>query len=1044
VREPTETATTDPPPDEDATVAAPGRRITTPPVESHRRYVFGEVVAAGGLGVIRRAEDRRLGRVIAVKQLIRDSPVAQRRFALEAAITARLQHPAIVPLYDLGWSDSGEPFYCMKLVDGETLDAKIQATTDIAGRLRLLEHVIAVADAIAYAHEQQIIHRDLKPANVLVGRFGETVVIDWGLAKDLSGQVEVETDDADTATPAHLTAAGAVLGTLRYMAPEQARGEDVDVRSDVYSLGAMLYHVLAGQPPFANAVGPHAVKRVIEGELEPLPTIDPRIPRELAAVAHRALALKPAERYASAGEFAEDLRRFSAGRFVSAHAYSLVEMLRLWIGRHRTIVLITALALVALAVTVTVAFVRVQQERDTANTARDQTLEAEAERRAQLYESLLVQAQARQQTIEPGQRHDSLNAIQDAARLAKDRGDFADQQPILRDLAIASLARVDVRRTKRWRAGAYGGASFDGRFEHVAVPLRGNTFSVRRVADDVELFQIPDPNYDTWYLDARYHAGDGHLHLHYANRGVRAHWHVFDVRGPVPVERPHLHDIHAFETGDGRTAWHVGDDGHLVAVDVESGRVQRRLTTRIDPSQVTQVVVHPDGGHVAVGDGARKHIHFVDLNADSLLSTVPLEGDAWAWGDVDMFAVGEQRHVSLWDPLTGREHGELGGYDNLVVDLEFHPGRRILGSSSWDGTSRFWDVAARREVLRLDGDFIRFRADGRGIAIQQLADLELWDFTGDDFLRSLPAWSRTVAFSADGRHLAVVGNRGVELWDLAAFQRVGRLNDGRCNGALFYLNGESLLTHCENDGISLWPLAPTPIGLAVGEPRSVAPPGPMRVEGSLMFPGKDPSVFAFSDGDSGDVRLFDAKALTEIERLRAGHAISTFAISPDGRWVAASPWKSSWVLVWDRHESAPPHSLPSSNPEGFTYFGFDASSQHLIINTLDELAQWRVGSWEQQRSIPLDGPRPSGLPLGISPHGDLLAVGNGSRWLLLLRASDLSPVAKLPRPLRELWELRFSPDGRFLVGTAAEQGVYLWDLERLREQLATMDLDWQP
>jgi WD40 repeat protein len=477
---------------------------------------------------------------------------------------------------------------------------------------------------------------------------------------------------------------------------------------------------------------------------------------------------------------------------------------------------------------------------------------------------------------------------------------------------------------------------------------------------------------------------------------------------------------------------------------VESGRVQRRLTTQLDLGSVAQVYVHPDGGHLAVGDDAQKHIHFVDLNADSWLSTVPLEGDAWAWGDVDMFAVGELRHVSLWDPLTGLEQGELGGYDNKVVDLQFHPGRRILGSNSWDGTSRFWDVAARREVLRLDGDFIRFQIDGRGIAIQQLADLELWDFTGDDFLRSLPTWSRTVAFSADGRHLAAVGNRGVELWDLAAFQRVGRLSDSRCNGALFYPNAESLLTHCEHDGISVRTLAFTPSGLEVGEPRSVAPPGPMRVEGSLMFPDNDPSLFAFSDGDSGEVWLFDAKELTEIERLRAGHAISTFAISPDGRWVAASPWKSPWVLVWDRHESATAHSLPSSNAEGFTYFVFDSSSQHLIINTLDELAQWRVGTWEKQRSIPLDGTRPSGLPLGISPQGDLLAVGDGSRWLLLLRASDLSPVAKLPRPVRELWELRFSADGRLLVGAAAEQGAYVWDLERLREQLATMDLDWQP
>ncbi len=1027
---------------EPATEVAAHSQITRNDVESHTRYVFGEVVAVGGLGVIRRAEDRRLGRVVAVKQLIRDSPIAQRRFALEAAITARLQHPAIVPLYDLGWSDSGEPFYCMKLVDGETLDAKIQAATNIVGRLRLLEHMIAVADAIAYAHEQQIIHRDLKPANVLVGRFGETVVIDWGLAKDLSGQIEIEADDADIATPAHLTAAGAVMGTLRYMAPEQARGEDVDVRSDVYSLGAMLYHVLAGQPPFANAVGPHAATRVIQGDLEQLQTIDARIPRELAAVAQRALALKPADRYVSAGEFAEDLRRFQTGRLVSAHSYSLPEILRLWIRRYRAIVVITALALAALAVAVVITFLRVQQERDTANEARDETREAEAERARQLYESLLIQAEARQQTIEPGQRNESFEALEQAMQLARARGDFDEQRPVLRDLAIAGLARVDVRRTKRWRPDVLlGFAGFDGNLEHVALPLRSGVVSVRRVDDGVELFQIPSPNYASWHLAARYYAGDGHLHLHYANLNPRDQWHVFDVRGPTPVERPHLRTSYASETSDGRTAWLVGDDGHLLALDVESGEVQRRLATRVEST--TQLRVHSGGRHLAVAQVPGRTIDFIDLDADAVLSSVPTESAAWAWGEVDMFAVGESRHISLWNPLTGEKYGELTGHDDLVVSLGFHPEQRILASCSWDGTSRFWDVASRREVLRLEGYFLRFAIDGRRIALQQRADLELWDFTGDDFLRSLPGVARTAGFSGDGRYLAFAGERGVELWDLTAFQRVRRLRDDQCSAAVFDPDGDSLLTHCEGDGVSVWPLVRTTDGVEVGEPRSIEPPGPTNLGGpSLVFPADDPSVFAVGDNDAGEVRLYDAIELTEIGRLHGDDGIRTLAISPDGRWVAASGWKSHSVLVWDRHGSAPPRPLPSlKNNEGFTHLAFDPSGRHLVMSTMDEISQWRVGTWEKQRSIPRHGPH---HPLAMSPDGALLAVADGSRWVQLLRSSDLSPVAKLPRPRRIIWDLRFSPDGRFLVGTVVEEGLFLWDLERLRDELEKLDLDWQP
>lgn len=363
----------------------------------HGRYVFGEVFAAGGLGVVRRGEDRRLGRTIAIKELRRDGPQAHQRFALEAAITARLQHPGIVPLYDLGWRGSGEPFYCMKLVDGESLEQKIARARDLPARLRLLEHVVAVADAIAYAHEQRIVHRDLKPANVLVGPFGETVVIDWGLAKDLSGTIVAEPTaaaepGASQSGPSDMTEAGTVMGTLRYMSPEQAAGEPVDARSDVYALGAILYHVLAGAPPFADVGGRELARRVLAGALDDLRR-DPAIPRGLAAIAHRALAREPADRYGSAGEFAEDIRRFLAGRLVSAHAYSLGEIAGLWLRRHRVAVAVASASLASLAVVGVVAAGRIAGERAlVAEAERTAASEAERAERAAFERAALAEA----------------------------------------------------------------------------------------------------------------------------------------------------------------------------------------------------------------------------------------------------------------------------------------------------------------------------------------------------------------------------------------------------------------------------------------------------------------------------------------------------------------------------------------------------------------------------------------------------------------------------------------------------------------------------
>nr|MBA2543834.1 serine/threonine protein kinase [Deltaproteobacteria bacterium] len=262
----------------DVTVAplstAPDDRPRSPrlPFVDDAHYGSHKEIARGGMGKIVAAEDRRLGRPVALKSLLEPAGDALGRFEREALITARLQHPGIVPVYEAGRWPSGEPFFAMKHVSGKPLDRVIAEARTLAERLALLPRIAAAADAIAYAHSQRIVHRDLKPGNILIGEFGETVVIDWGLAKDLDAGDSPESErpreratvrainsiDPDAASVSArktidrstLTVVGAVMGTPAYMAPEQARGEPVDERADVFALGAMLYHLLAGVPPY--------------------------------------------------------------------------------------------------------------------------------------------------------------------------------------------------------------------------------------------------------------------------------------------------------------------------------------------------------------------------------------------------------------------------------------------------------------------------------------------------------------------------------------------------------------------------------------------------------------------------------------------------------------------------------------------------------------------------------------------------------------------------------------------------------------------------
>ena len=345
-------------------------------------FAKGAELAHGGMGRITRARDRRLGREVAIKEVL--APYLRARFEREAMITAKLQHPAIVPIYEAGTWPDGSAFYTMRLVSGGTLADAIAKARTLEDRLALLPHVLALTEALGYAHSRRIIHRDLKPGNVLVGEFGETVVIDWGLAKELDrssggdggGEPGRHGGGADSA---ELTRAGAVVGTPCFIAPEQAAGAEIDARADVYALGAILYNLLAGHPPHWDSTE-HSVDRLLDAAREVPPTpiarLAPRTPADLRAIVERAMARDRAARYPSAKEMAEELRRFQTGQLLASREYTARERLVRWVRRHRTAVTVGAVALGVLAVVVGVSAQQiVARERATRRLLAESQLE---------------------------------------------------------------------------------------------------------------------------------------------------------------------------------------------------------------------------------------------------------------------------------------------------------------------------------------------------------------------------------------------------------------------------------------------------------------------------------------------------------------------------------------------------------------------------------------------------------------------------------------------------------------------------------------------
>ncbi len=360
-------------PDNDATAS-----IQSSQDPSHGRFRILRPHAKGGLGAVFVAQDGELNRQVALKQIQpshADRPESRSRFLLEAEVTGGLEHPGIVPVYSLGHDPDGRPFYAMRFIEGDSLKGAIDrfhapdAPRDPGPRAlelqKLLRRFLDVCEAIAYAHSRGVLHRDLKPGNIMVGRYGETLVVDWGLAKvvgrpDDSGEATLHPSASGSSSE---TLPGSAVGTPSYMSPEQANGQldQLGPRSDVYSLGATLYALLTGRPPVDGPDVFTVLDRVCRGDVPRPRHVHPEVPEPLDAVCRKAMALDPSERYASPLDLAADIESWLADEPVSAWPEPLLTRARRWIRNHQRLVSGAAaailsgfLALAALTIVITV------------------------------------------------------------------------------------------------------------------------------------------------------------------------------------------------------------------------------------------------------------------------------------------------------------------------------------------------------------------------------------------------------------------------------------------------------------------------------------------------------------------------------------------------------------------------------------------------------------------------------------------------------------------------------------------------------------------
>ncbi len=374
------------------------------------RYEIKRELARGGMGRVLIAMDNAVGREVALKELLPQkggTTISQRmttagelaeRFLREAKVTGQLEHPNIIPVYEIGTREDGSVFYTMKLIRGTTLADRISAISEdkslsesakLSARLKLLEPFVDVCNAMAYAHSRGVIHRDLKPANVMLGDFGETLVLDWGLAR-VKGQADEAArrvkQDTPNFSPSLVgtesetrTLDGSVIGTPAYMPPEQAMGDlsEVDEKSDVYSLGAILYEIIAARAPYEGKSANQILGKVQNVAPDALPTV---APADLRALVEKAMARAKSGRLPSAAALCDEVRAFREGRQLSVYRYSRAEKARKFVARNKVASLVSALALVTIVAVTIIAFVNVLGERDDAQQSLARAEKAENER----------------------------------------------------------------------------------------------------------------------------------------------------------------------------------------------------------------------------------------------------------------------------------------------------------------------------------------------------------------------------------------------------------------------------------------------------------------------------------------------------------------------------------------------------------------------------------------------------------------------------------------------------------------------------------------
>jgi serine/threonine protein kinase/WD40 repeat protein len=915
------------------------------------------------------------------------------------------------------------------------------------------------ASALEYAHNKGVLHRDIKPLNLLLDAAGNLWITDFGLAKladaiELAKEPEAD-DQEDTPIGRFLgmrTAASRVAGTLRYMGPERFNGKS-DARSDVFALGATLYEMLTLVPAFPAEHKVDLMRQIVSEPPPPPRAIDRRIPRDLEAIALKALAKDPNDRFETPGAMRDELRLFLELRPVHSRPVPFYKRFWRWCQRSPGLAganIAAAVLTTALAIVMTIAFIDKRNQAEALKVARFHSDEAALDARRKAIDAYTAQARAGRFGRRPGQRFESLEAVRQAMLLLEHlpKGpETVSQRETLRDLAAAALALPDLNLTSAKPIGRISAETaqldIDPAFERYVLADHSGNCVVYRVADGAKLFPLPNKGPAA---ECRPRFGpDGRLLAVWFWDGRLQLWRI-DGPAPVPVIAeqspvPHFADVDF--RPDGAAVVVAKSDGGLELIDAISGR--KRVLPRRE-GRAYHVAFHPDGRRLAVvSERAGKHVAEIrELEDAQPIATVDLPAQihhmACSPDGRRVAMSGHDSRLYVWDfkqrdskllVLTGATRG--------AGSVAFNHRGDLLVSYGWEGELRLWDPHTGRQLMNVPigmSALPRFRADDRYLCVCSGQSLEAIEVASGRELGVLPVdpaqevIAQGLSIAPDSRVLAARSQRGVQFWDLERGDLL--VNAGQLGWSAVEFEADGSLLTFERQGVLRWPSRMDGRRLVLGPHRHLTDAG---AYGGHLASSRDGRVVVATYFDSGAYAFLRDRPGQPIH-LGPQRDVRGVAVSPDGRWAALASHYGPppYVIVWDVETGRRVNTLDVAQSAEAR---FSPDCRWLATSASGSCKVWEVGTWRLAREFGTDT-----RDVGFSPDSTLLAVCCRDQVQLYDPATGRR-VATLESSEQSETNPCFSPDGRMLaVCDEQTHSILVWDLGLIRSELAKLGLDW--